>query len=259
MWTLLATSALAALGQVLKVEGGSERSSYSTSWVVYAFAFLLLGPAAAVLVMLVAHLVEWAWYKYAWYIQLFNMATFVLCLSLAGALYVWLDGGQPPTGLIGLSAVLIALAAFSLLNHLLMGLVVRLARGQSFKESGVFDWLPLVIDFTLLAMGAGGALLWQFNPFAALLAVIPLYLVYHTLRIPALQRKTQTDPKTGLFNGPYFSEALQNELARAARFHRPLTVVMADLDLLRNITNSYSHLAGDVVLAGGSKRSAQPA
>ncbi len=250
LWTLLATCALAALAQVLKVEGATERSSYNTSWTVYAFALLLLGPSAAILVMLVAHLVEWAWYKYVWYIQLFNIASFVLCLSLASALYGLLDGGQPPTGPVGLVAMLIALAGFTLLNHLLIGLVVKLARGQGFKESGVFDQLPLVIDFTLLAMGAGGALLWLFNPFAALLAVIPLYLVYHTLRIPALQRQTQMDTKTGLFNAHYFSEALENELARADRFDRPLTVVMADLDLLRNINNSYGHLAGDVVLAG---------
>jgi diguanylate cyclase (GGDEF)-like protein/putative nucleotidyltransferase with HDIG domain len=250
VWTLLATCALAALAQVLKVEGATERSSYNTSWVVYAFAFFLLGPPAAVLVMLVAHLVEWAWYKYAWYIQAFNIATFVLCISLAGALYAWVGASQPASDLAGLGAVLGALAVFTLLNHWLVGLVVKLARGQSFKESGVFERLPLVIDFTLLAMGAGGALLWRFNPFAALLAVIPLYLVYHTLRIPALQRQTQTDPKTGLFNAHYFSEALENELARADRFDRPLTVVMADLDLLRNINNSYGHLAGDVVLAG---------
>ena len=37
---------------------------------------------------------------------------------------------------------------------------------------------------------------------------------------------------------------------RANRFNRPLTVVLGDLDLLRNINNNYGHLAGDVVLCG---------
>ena len=37
-------------------------------------------------------------------------------------------------------------------------------------------------------------------------------------------------------------------MARSQRFHRPLTVAIADLDLLRNINNSYGHLAGDEVL-----------
>ena len=34
------------------------------------------------------------------------------------------------------------------------------------------------------------------------------------------------------------------------RFDRPLSIVMADLDLLRDINNTYGHLAGDTVLAG---------
>lgn len=247
---LLAVSALAALAQVLKVEGPTQISSYNTSWVIYGFAFLLEGPSAAFFVILVAHLVEWAWYKYPWYIQAFNIAVYILCVSAAGAAFGWLNSDQFPAGLIGLIAILIAIAIFTLLNHLLVGLVLKLARGQSFAESGVFGRLTLIIDFTLFGMGAASALIWLLNPYATLLVVIPLYLVYHTLKIPALQRQTQTDSKTGLFNARYFSDALASELARADRFDRPLTVVMADLDLLRNINNSYGHLAGDTVLIG---------
>jgi diguanylate cyclase (GGDEF)-like protein/putative nucleotidyltransferase with HDIG domain len=68
--------------------------------------------------------------------------------------------------------------------------------------------------------------------------------------VPSLQRKTDIDPKTGLFNSRYFSQVLERELSRATRFDRPLTVVMADMDLLRNINNTYGHIAGDEVLIG---------
>jgi diguanylate cyclase (GGDEF)-like protein len=255
VWTLLATCAVAALAQVLKVEGATERSSYNTSWVVYAFAFVLFGPSAAVFVMLLAHLVEWIWYKYAWYIQLFNIATYALCFSLAGVI-TGAPAGSQPQGF-SLAAALTALVVFTLLNHLLVGLVVWLARGQNLRESGVFERMPLVIDFTLLIMGTGAALLWLINPYTSLLAIIPLYLIYATLRIPALQRQTQIDSKTGLLNARHFTENLESELARADRFDRPLTVVMADLDLLRNINNTYGHLAGDVVLIGVAQILAQ--
>src|SRR5205085_9920689 len=40
------------------------------------------------------------------------------------------------------------------------------------------------------------------------------------------------------------------ELGRAQRFERPLSLIMADLDLLRDINNTYGHLAGDAVLKG---------
>jgi len=51
-------------------------------------------------------------------------------------------------------------------------------------------------------------------------------------------------------NAGYFTKLFEVELARARRFNRPLALIMADLDLLRNINNSYGHLAGDIVLAG---------
>ena len=34
------------------------------------------------------------------------------------------------------------------------------------------------------------------------------------------------------------------------RFERPMSLIMADLDLLRDINNTYGHLAGDAVLRG---------
>ena len=55
---------------------------------------------------------------------------------------------------------------------------------------------------------------------------------------------------TGLFNHEYFKKQLVSELTRANRFDRPLSVILADLDLLRNINNTYGHLAGDEVLIG---------
>jgi diguanylate cyclase (GGDEF)-like protein len=43
---------------------------------------------------------------------------------------------------------------------------------------------------------------------------------------------------------------MNTELKRANRFDSSLAIVMADLDLLRNINNTYGHLAGDEVLIG---------
>jgi diguanylate cyclase (GGDEF)-like protein/putative nucleotidyltransferase with HDIG domain len=68
--------------------------------------------------------------------------------------------------------------------------------------------------------------------------------------VPSLQRKTDIDPKTGLFNSRFLIQALERELSRSIRFDRPLTIIMADMDLLRNINNTYGHLAGDEVLIG---------
>src|SRR5918999_1480833 len=70
------------------------------------------------------------------------------------------------------------------------------------------------------------------------------------LAAPKLEAEARVDPKTGLFNARHFGQALNEELTRAARFDRPLSLIMADLDLLREINNTYGHLAGDAVLKG---------
>jgi diguanylate cyclase (GGDEF)-like protein len=84
-------------------------------------------------------------------------------------------------------------------------------------------------------------------------ALTPLYLIYRALAVPRLQQQVNTDPKTGLWNAKYFLKAMDNELSRAERFGRPLTVVIGDLDFLRNINNAFGHLAGDVVLSDVAK------
>jgi diguanylate cyclase (GGDEF)-like protein len=102
----------------------------------------------------------------------------------------------------------------------------------------------------MFTMGYIIAVLFKKNPWLILPALAPLYLIYRALAIPQLKQKANTDPKTGLWNAEYFREALEMELRRAKRFRHPLTVAMADLDLLRNINNAYGHLGGDAVLIG---------
>lgn len=247
---LLILASLASVAQVLKVEGSTHKSSYNISWLVYGITFMLLGAPATLFVILVSHLVEWAWYKYPWYIQLFNIANYAIAVSAAGLVYNLIYPAQHVPSLYGALASLAALAIFTFINHTFVGLVIWLARGQNFSQSGVFGSLTLMIDFTLISLGAATAVIWGLNPYMTFFSLVPIYLIYSTLQVPALQRQTEIDSKTKLYNAGYFAKALENELDRATRFERPLSVVLGDLDLLRNINNTYGHLAGDVVLIG---------
>src|SRR5439155_19383879 len=74
--------------------------------------------------------------------------------------------------------------------------------------------------------------------------------IHRSLSVPQLEAEARVDPKTGLFNARHFGAALNEEIIRSQRFDRPLALIMADLDLLRDINNSYGHLAGDAVLKG---------
>lgn len=250
---LIVVSILGAITQTIRIEGTTARSSYSISWMVYSFAILNLGVPGALVVILVSHIVDWIFHRYPGYIQLFNIANYAITALFSGYLYKFIYTSAllgPVTDIIG---ALLSMTVFTLLNHLLVGLVINFARGQNFSESGIFGSLTLAIDFTLLGLGAASAIVWDSNPYVSLLTLFPLYIMHRTLKLPGLERETQLDAKTGLINTRYFNESLERELERANRFDRPITIVMADLDYLRNINNSYGHIAGDEVLIGIAK------
>jgi len=57
------------------------------------------------------------------------------------------------------------------------------------------------------------------------------------------------DGLTGLYNHKYFMLRLDEELQRAKRYSRPLSLLMIDIDYFKRYNDSYGHLAGDRVLA----------
>ena len=63
-----------------------------------------------------------------------------------------------------------------------------------------------------------------------------------------LRAQAIRDPLTTLFNRRYLDETLDRELARAAREHYPVCVIMMDLDHFKQVNDTYGHEAGDRVL-----------
>src|SRR5207237_1330912 len=127
---------------------------------------------------------------------------------------------------------------------------LHLGNGHSIRESGLFSFESLSTDLVLAALGVGLAAFWRWDPWLIPFALAPLLLIHRSLSVPQLEAEARVDAKTGRFNARHFAAALAEELGRAERFERPLSLLMADLDLLRDINNSYGHLAGDAVLKG---------
>ncbi|WP_207263127.1 diguanylate cyclase [Desulfovibrio sp. Huiquan2017] len=63
-----------------------------------------------------------------------------------------------------------------------------------------------------------------------------------------LERMATRDQLTGAYNRHAFFQRAKNELARAKRFGRPLTVLMCDLDHFKAVNDSHGHAVGDEVL-----------
>jgi len=64
-----------------------------------------------------------------------------------------------------------------------------------------------------------------------------------------LQELAITDALTGLRNARYFHARLDEEMAEYARTGRPLAIVVIDIDLFKNVNDTYGHAVGDDVLA----------
>jgi len=63
-----------------------------------------------------------------------------------------------------------------------------------------------------------------------------------------LKFQSVRDPLTGLFNRRHMEESLARELMRAARNHKPVAVLMFDLDHFKRFNDDFGHEAGDILL-----------
>jgi diguanylate cyclase (GGDEF)-like protein/putative nucleotidyltransferase with HDIG domain len=240
----------AAIAQLFVVKTPRDQS-YHTSIVFVLPAVFLLPLELIVLMAVVQHVPEWLKVRYPWFIQSFNICNHTINLVAAWAtvqfvLEAWPGGEKTAIAVAGLAASAVYVAA----NHVLLGVMLKLGRGHGFRETGLFSVESLTTDLVLAGLGILLTVLWTDNPWLIPAVIAPLILIHRSLSVPALQEEARVDPKTGLYNARHFSAHLREELARAERFERPMSIVMADLDLLRDINNSYGHLAGDAVLKG---------
>ena len=64
----------------------------------------------------------------------------------------------------------------------------------------------------------------------------------------ALEALSLTDTLTGLWNRRQFDQRLGEEVARAARYRTPLTLLILDIDRFKAVNDRWGHLQGDRVL-----------
>ena len=212
-------------------------------------AAVLLPPQGIVLVCIAQHATDWVRQRYPWYIQSFNIANYTLSALTAWAVHDALVGLGPMSSP-GVGRVLAASACgatFVFVNHAMLAPMLKLARGHSLEATGLFAFdgrahgprpgrdrhqLRLHLRRTRLA------------------AVIALA----ACRPPARARGAQSSGAGLPGSQDRASERTghrrraDEELPRALRFARPLSLIICDIDGLRSINNRYGHLAGDAVL-----------
>jgi diguanylate cyclase (GGDEF)-like protein len=240
-WQAIALlTALAALTPLFTVYG-PQFTAYDTAAVFVVAAACLASPAVAVLVGLPACLVDAVRRRVSVVSLAHNSATIALAAFLT-SLLAHESSALPPS----LRAVLLllAMACYAAIIMVADALFGYFARGGSLELPAA----AFIAEAALASLGVGFAALVAEDPWRAPFALAPLLFIHRLQHLPALQEEAATDAKTGLLNMRCFERELERLWARRRELSRPLSLLVIDLDHLREINNRFGHLAGDVVI-----------
>lgn len=179
-WLLLTVAFAASELFQFEVPSKTERITYSTTDAIWTAAILLAEPVVVVWAVAVGVLVgqsiqAWTPVKVA-----FNAAQMVL--GIGAALLVYQALGSPPvTTVAGWVAIALGMAAFQLVNTLLMAALLAILVQEPFWRT-VRDPSALLHWVGNLAIGILAALLWTVAPAALPLLLVPLALTFLAYR-----------------------------------------------------------------------------
>ena len=189
--TFLLLASAAAVAQVFIVRTGRSHGFHTAIIFIVAGA-LLLPPELVVLMVVVQHLPEWVKERYPWFIQTFNIANFALASLAAWAVANAIapnnfHGNDGRAALAGLAAGLVLVAV----NHTLLATMLRLGRGVSFVQSGLFGAESLGGDIVLAGLGIAFAMVLRTNIWLVPAIIAPLVLSHRSTRLLGMARDSE--------------------------------------------------------------------
>jgi diguanylate cyclase (GGDEF)-like protein/PAS domain S-box-containing protein len=81
-------------------------------------------------------------------------------------------------------------------------------------------------------------------------AIVRIRDIGERRRAEQAEELASRDSLTGLYNHRTFYSLLSEEIARAQRYNRPMSLLMLDIDHFKRINDTYGHQAGDAILKG---------
>jgi diguanylate cyclase (GGDEF)-like protein len=175
-------------------------------------------------VLVVTVLVYYSGGVYSWFWTMYSLFILEAAFILPKRWHVWLVAGVA-----ALASGLVYWGEYAgILPHVTMPFVVD----------------PLYHDFTYVAV----RYLWQLTVLSGTAIVATLMTATIRAREAELAESSIVDEKTGLYDRRYLLRSLSSELLRAQRDHRPLHVLLADIDHFGTFNKLVGIEAGDEML-----------
>jgi len=234
------------------------KQAYHVSLPFFIAAIVLLAPLQFAALVVLVHIVEQLRKRRSVFAQVFNVAAYTVTGIVAQTAYraVWPAQGELTADLAQpacLAAGLAAATIFALLNRALVSMAIWLGNRISPRDQHIFEGEALLTDGVLLLMGLPLAHMTLVAPWAAAVCAAPLWLIHRVLDLPNMRDQRRQDGLTELFTAPYLTESCTRELNRGARFNRPVSLLLIDVDGLGDLNAAHGQQAGDAVLRGTAR------
>jgi two-component system cell cycle sensor histidine kinase/response regulator CckA len=240
--TFIALAICTGVAQLFVVSTG-KNAGFNTGIVFLVAAALLLPLELVVLMGLAQHGVEGLKKRYPWYIQTFNIANATLNVAAAwwaAHAVIGLGAGGPALGQAfgGLAAATVLIG----LNHVLLAAMLRLGRGRTLRETGLFSVTGLSLDLLVAVLGVAVAHLWSSNPWLVPAVVGPLLLSHRSFSLLAMLRESE-ERFRAMFESAAVGSALVDLKGKIVSSNRELEDLLAygKEELARKTADSLVH------------------
>jgi len=138
------------------------------------------------------------------------------------------------------AAILFTVFLFLYLSRFIIHPILNLYQGAQIVASGDLDY-----RLSIKTSDEIGDLAKEFNRMIQAISVMKKELDH---KIEETRQLAITDALTNLYNHRFCIEKLNDEIKRAERYDRPLSIILADIDFFKNYNDANGHLRGDDLL-----------